>query len=60
MNYEAYFQDLVNGVNNRECDCLICIYDNYMNESRHYDLCGYKMMVWISVENKSCSSRIFH
>ena len=42
LNYEYGFQDLVKGVNNKECACLIWREDNYIHQTKHDGLCGQK------------------
>ena len=39
-NYEEYFQYIVEGVNNRECDCILWRENNYINQTKHDGICG--------------------
>ena len=41
-NYEEYFQDIVDVVNNRECACILCRKDNYIHQTKNDCICGYK------------------
>ena len=59
-NCEDRFKDFFEGVNNQECDCLLMIEENYINQTNHDKICGYKMLVCITVDNNSFSSCISH
>ena len=40
LNYEPYYQGLVELVNIMECDCLLWRYENYIHQTKHDGLCG--------------------
>ena len=41
-NYEEDFQDIVEVVNKLECYFIILIYENYIIQTKHDGICGYK------------------
>ena len=41
-NYEEYFQDIVEGINKLERYFILWIYENYIQQTKHDGICGYK------------------
>ena len=60
INYEEYFHDIIKIVKNLESDCIICREKNYIHQTKHDGICGYQNLFWITVENNSFSSCIYH
>ena len=39
LNHEYEFQDLVKGLSNLGCACLICKGENYIHQTKHDGIC---------------------
>ena len=44
-NYEKDVQDIVEGLKNLECVFILKRYNNYIHQTKHGGLCGYKNLV---------------
>ena len=40
--YKEDFQGLVEGLKIRECTCIVVIFDDYIHQTKHDGICGYK------------------
>ena len=54
------FQYIFEGVKNQECNFLLWIGKNHIHQNKHDVLYGYKRLVWLPVEDNSCSIPLRH
>ena len=44
--------DIIEWVKRQECDYIMCKYDNYINQTKHYSVCESNKAIMSTVENK--------